>query len=799
MPIWSDTRKRALYSTREVAQAWCKSDRTVRLWASRPGVFTEVIAEVRPDGGSGKGGLYFDVDSLIPVFGHPVNPLPKAEAPAPVNAAPLVAAAPPLEPYAPRPLTPLPDLRQANPEELAWATRVDTLARELVAVPRGGGRLQRLQAFAKQEGVTLKTAYQWLADLERNGVLGLVKLKRADAGKSLIPPETESVLMSLWLHHPNASAGRIRRLLELGAPELLTYRHGSGRRTLSERGIRDVRRRMEADPRMRVALMDEDQRREFLRTWAGRVVAEHANDLWEVDFTRCDVFVFDPQEYWRTGKLTPYRLRIHAALDVASGCVPAMVHSRLESQQPTSRMFTLAMLPKPEVNNWHLRWPIWGRPRRVYSDNGKVYLSETTLRGLNALQIEHVRSRAWVSHTRGAIERFFETFHQGFERALPGYAGEDASRRSSWELERLTRNTLRWLEAGAPADQDPGPDRLLSEAEYMQQALLWLTMDYHKQALPGGKSREELWRQSVPQSSLVQFSLIDLFKIFSTATERTVAGNGTIRYNNVSNPQLKQWAFRDRTMHSTIRFPQVRLAYGSPAPNAEVQGCDLVRVVSEPADSALERALGWPIGPLGVSTARAFPRAISGVNEHHPDPAPGVDAGIGSQHRGPLLLAEEENPPPAGAPRSGTDPVAPQKTLVAPEGLQVGLHLLQAHGRVGHELVEALHQQRLGEYGELGQRAGLEAPVEPLVEGRTRVGVAAQGLEALRLVGQEALAAPTVVLPQPPALEQHPDKQRGVHGAPLQPCRRRASLHLRPDRPEEVARGDQQPPLRPQG
>lgn len=37
---------------------------------------------------------------------------------------------------------------------------------------------------------------------------------------------------------------------------------------------------------------------------------------------------------------------------------------------------------------------------------------------------------------------------------------------------------------------------------------------------------------------------------------------------------------------STLRFPQVRLVYGSPAPNRKVQGCHLIRVVSEPADSA---------------------------------------------------------------------------------------------------------------------------------------------------------------------------------------------------------------------
>ncbi|BDG17732.1 hypothetical protein TbrSNM41_24660 (plasmid) [Thermus brockianus] len=47
----------------------------------------------------------------------------------------------------------------------------------------------------------------------------------------------------------------------------------------------------------------------------------------------------------------------------------------------------------------------------------------------------------------------------------------------------------------------------------------------------------------------------------------------------------------------------------------------------------------------------------------------------------------------------------------------------------GHCLRHSLHllQRRLGGHGELGQGAGLEAPVELLLEGLTGVGVPAQG------------------------------------------------------------------------
>jgi putative transposase len=271
--------------------------------------------------------------------------------------------------------------------------------------------------------------------------------------------------------------------------------------------------------------MNEDQRREFLRTWAGRVVASHANELWEADFTRCDAFVVDPNHPEK-----PFRLRIHATIDVFSGAVPSFVFSRLESQQPTHRMLVLAMHPKP--GEWGARWPIFGRPRRIYWDNGKVYTAEATTRAMRTLEVEYTHSRAWVSHSRGRIERFFETFHKGFEAGLKSYAGEDASQRNNWELARLAANTRKWLEGGADPDRDPWPDRMPTEGEYMRQALTWLVADYHKEILAGGKTREELFLESAPPSTLVRFDLLDLFKIFARQEPRTVTGNGTVRYNN---------------------------------------------------------------------------------------------------------------------------------------------------------------------------------------------------------------------------------------------------------------------------
>lgn len=535
MPVWSEDRQVYLLNSFEVAEAWGITSRWAQKQAGKPGVYSEKRTER-----GGRGTLYFDPATLEPLLGPPKHPLP---VPSEIDVLPAepaeltVAAAPPPLPVSqpsPHPANaakrPLPDLRHADPEELAWAGRVQTLARQLEALPRGAGRTRLVGEFAQSHGVTLETAYGWLRELEERGAAGLLRLRRADRGRSRIPEELQQILISLWLHHPQHSAGRIRRLLELADPELLRYRRGRTTYTLSVRAVRDVRKRMERDPRFRVALMNEDERREFLRTWAGRVVASHANELWEADFTRCDSMVFSLKDYAKNRKVVPFRLRIHATIDVFSGAVPSFVFSRLESLQPTKRMLILALHPK--VGVWAERWPVYGRPKRIYWDNGKVYTAEDTERALQALGIEYTHSRAWISHTRGKIERFFETFHKSFEAGLKSYAGEDASQRNNWELARLAEVTQRWLDKGANPEADPWPDRLPTEDEYMWLAHTWLVSDYHNEIGSDGKTRLERFLETAPPSSLVQWDAFDLLKIFSRQEVRVVAGNGTVRYGN---------------------------------------------------------------------------------------------------------------------------------------------------------------------------------------------------------------------------------------------------------------------------
>lgn len=505
---------------------WEKSSESVIRLKGKPGVRWSRQVDSR----GGRGRLYFDPTTIEQIWGPPVNPLPRRQpepTPEIVLPSPTAIIHQTETPSTPGP-TPtalanrptLPDLRQVDPETRALWNRIEELRLRLAQAPRGE-RTRLVAAFARAEGVSLKTAYAWLNTSAR----AFFKARRADAGTLHIPTELVEATTSLWLHHPKASAWMIHRWLQIANPDILIYRRGNYERRFSVRGVRDIRKRLEANPVTRAALMNEDERREFIRTWSGAVVATHPNELWQMDMTRCDVFVWG---YARPRDTEPsaFRLRIHDCIDHYTGAIPALVFSREESRRPTTRLLILGLFPKPGG------WNIFGKPKRIYHDNGSAYLAEATQRGLATLGIETSTSQAWVSHTRGKVENFHKLFH-AWERTLPGYAGEDASQRNDWELARLIQNTRTWWEKGCPPEADPGRgNRLLLEDEYKQEALNWLQNDYHARILPGGYTRAELFLREVPAETQIQYNLRDLLEIFAESEERTVTGNGEIRWKN---------------------------------------------------------------------------------------------------------------------------------------------------------------------------------------------------------------------------------------------------------------------------
>jgi putative transposase len=406
-------------------------------------------------------------------------------------------------------------------QTLGW---VAELANRLETAAHGTKKALLLE-YATAHNETPVTAMRYVQRYKQGGFVALARKPRADQGNFRIPKHILQLVVSTLITNPAASLGRVRRILELADPQNINYRTAKGSlEKLSTGTISKVLAWLEAIPPLRYARLDGKSRKEFHRVWLGEVVAPHANAMWQLDMTRTDLMVWNPDND------TIFRTRVHAVIDVYSGAIPAFVFSQAEDQLTTNRTLMLALMEKP--GEWAQSWRIHGKPSVLYWDNGKTYRSDRVHQALEALGVNIVHSRARVSHTRGKIERFFGTLHN-FCSNLPGYCGSNVTERDNETIAKLWAATRAWHAAGCPADNDPYPHRLLLEDEFKRKALLWLTRDYHQEIVANGKTREQLFLETAPASSRGRYNFGDLRTVFAKRSTRTVRGNGTIAYNGI--------------------------------------------------------------------------------------------------------------------------------------------------------------------------------------------------------------------------------------------------------------------------
>ncbi|OWL96557.1 hypothetical protein CBQ26_09270 [Deinococcus indicus] len=399
--------------------------------------------------------------------------------------------------------------------------------RELLPVlstPAGSKtRSDAIDQLAQARGVSTRTIRREVERVERGGLDGLKRHRRADAGSFRIPLETlQLVVSALVSNPPTTSTAFIHRTLVRAVPDAMTLPRGNGREiTVTAATVGRVKKMMLEHPTLRLLFANADDRKEFLRSYTGQVIANHANDMWQLDMTRCDVEVVNPE----TGRI--YRPRVQAVIDVYSGCIMGIAFSESEDQTQADLVLMRSLLRKS--GPLAAQYPLFGLPRRLYIDNGKTYSSEHFHRIAAGLGIDLVHSIPRVSHTRGAIERFFGTLHQ-LERAMVGYVGQNAADRSSEELRKLRTATERWINGG----RDPGPQhRLQTIQEYQQSVLAWLIVEYHQKRVDG-LTRLEHFQQSAPGSTLLEFDAGELLLLFARRTRRKVRPDGTVSVANTA-------------------------------------------------------------------------------------------------------------------------------------------------------------------------------------------------------------------------------------------------------------------------
>jgi putative transposase len=521
------------------------------------------------------------------------------------------------------------------PSETLVMTSLEQAVEQLAAIPVGE-RKPHVAVVAKRFGVSRRTVYRRLSRRDRPPA----RTQRADVGRPRIPPVArELIVRALVTNEPTTSVPMIHRTLLRAAPDAMTYERGGAEQVVSVQTVRRVRDELLANPRSRLLLANADERAEYLRVFSGAVIAEHANALWQMDMTRCDILVWDPA----AGR--SFRPRVHAIIDVHSDVIVGIAFSQEEGQAQTDLTLLRALLPKQ--GPFADRYPYWGVPQRMYWDNGSTYKSSQAQRVLAGLGIEDVHSRPYVSHTRGDIERFFGTLHN-LEKALPGYVGPNAVARASKEIKRLESNTRNWHRHG----RDPGDgNRLLTINEYQNIVLAWLVTEYH-QGLVDGVSRHERFVSTAPASTLVEIDRAELLVLLAHRVERTVDAGGRIRLEN------RHWTVPDGSL-------------------AAYQGMRVLVLTDQFALEPERRLVAW-VNRLG---------ALEVIGEALPAPQAAASIEAQDQRRAARAVLVEENRRQREMKRELTDPNVRVSTVLLKEFRAAGGEELPAAARAQLEVL----------------------------------------------------------------------------------------------------------------
>jgi len=278
--------------------------------------------------------------------------------------------------------------------------RVEALRRFAALHPSDDGI--PVAQLARQVGLAVRTAQRWVARYRAQGLAGLVRKERSDAGTRRLPAEQIALIEGLALRRPQPSVATIHRqvadiarergwpvpsyarvydIVRALAPALLTLAH-AGVKAYGEAYDLVVRRE------------------------AGR-----PNEIWQADHTALDLWV-------RDDKGQPARPWLTIVLDDYSRAVAGYA---LNLQPPSALQTALALRQAIWRKSEPPGWTVCGIPRDFYTDHGSDFTSHHLEQVAADLHIHLVFSIPGAPRGRGKIERFFGTINTMFLATLPGY------------------------------------------------------------------------------------------------------------------------------------------------------------------------------------------------------------------------------------------------------------------------------------------------------------------------------------------------------------------------------------------
>lgn len=249
-------------------------------------------------------------------------------------------------------------------------------------------------------GVALRTAERWVARFRVNGLAGLARPVRSDAGTRRTHDGLVALVEGMGLKRPRLSAAAIHR-------QVSEVARTKGWRIPSYGAVHAILARL--DPGMVCLAQDGHAayRDRFELIYRHR--AEGPNALWQADHTLLDILILDadgkPVRPWLTVVIDDYSRAIAGYL--VSLDAPCALNTSLALRQ--------AIWRKADPS-----WQICGVPDVLYVDHGSDFTSRHLERVAADLHIRLIHSAVARPQGRGKIERFFGTINAGL---LPELAG----------------------------------------------------------------------------------------------------------------------------------------------------------------------------------------------------------------------------------------------------------------------------------------------------------------------------------------------------------------------------------------
>lgn len=171
---------------------------------------------------------------------------------------------------------------------------------------------------------------------------------------------------------------------------------------------------------------------------------EYSLQTYQIDHTVVDLIIVD--ELYRQPIGRPY---ITVAIDVFSRCIAGFC---LTLEPPSAVSVGLCLVHSVLDKDYWLssrkiaeEWPIWGKPERIYVDNGAEFHSAALKRGCDAHGIRVGYRPVGQCHYGGIVERVIGTLMQ-LVHQLPGTTFSNVKERGEYKSEHKASLTLSELE-----------------------------------------------------------------------------------------------------------------------------------------------------------------------------------------------------------------------------------------------------------------------------------------------------------------------------------------------------------------